>query len=87
MASLPITNPAVIYQFSADIERACNNATALSIMNECSEYATEMAIYQIRRYGKKYAEHAVKNDRADIAISYFHEQFSEVCASAFDMLE
>ncbi|AET42347.1 hypothetical protein EXVG_00484 [Emiliania huxleyi virus 202] len=87
MASSPINIPPVMYQFSAAIERATNEATALSIMNECSSYTTEMAIYQIRRYGKKYAELAAKNDRADIAIAYFNEQFADVCVTAFDMLE
>ncbi len=86
MAS-PINIPSVMYQFSADIERALNEATALSIMNECPPYTTEIALYQIRRYGKKYAELAAKNDRADIAISYFTEQFADVCLTAFDMLD
>ena len=86
MASSP-NIPPVIYQFSAAIERATNEATALSIMNECPPYTTEIAIYQIRRYGKKYAELAAKNDREDIAIDYFNEQFVEVCLTAFDMLD
>ena len=87
MASSPNNTPPVFYQFSAAIERATNEAKALSIMNECPPYTTEIALYQIRRYGKKYAELAAKNDRADIAIDYFNEQFAEVCLTAFDILD
>ena len=87
MASSPINIPPVMYQFSAAIERAANKATALSIMNECPPYTTEIALYYIRHFGKKYAELAAKNDRDDIAIFYFNEQFADVCDTAFDMLE